>query len=64
MYGKATTFYTSRMCPQKSVEGFTLISVGFETGPLICSLIMVLGGQNWKLQACKSEYYFKYLPLF
>lgn len=49
------------MCPQKSVEGFTLISVGFETGPLICSLIMALGGQNWQLQACKTEYYFKFL---
>lgn len=44
MYGKATTFYTFRMCPEKWVEGFTLISVGFERGPLICSLIMALGG--------------------
>lgn len=60
MYGRATTFYTFRMCPEKGVEGFTLISVGFERGPLICSLIMALGGQNWQLQACESEYYFKF----
>lgn len=59
MYGKATTFYTFRMCPQKSVEEFAPIPVGFETGPLICSLIMALGRENW--QACKSEYYFKFL---
>lgn len=49
------------MCPQKSVEGFTLISVGFETGPLIRSLIIALGGQNRQLQDGKSDDYFKFL---
>lgn len=44
MYGRATKFYTFRMCPEKWVKGFTLISVGFERSPLICSLIMALGG--------------------
>lgn len=58
MYGKAT-FYTFRMCPQKSAEGPAPLSAGFETGPLICSLTMALGHENW--QACKSDYYFKFL---
>lgn len=61
MYGKARTFYTFRMCPQKSVEAFALNSMGFQTSPLKCSLRMALDGQNWQLQAHKYEYYFKFL---